>query len=140
MGGGFLRSMFGGGRKRTRECHPLPEPIETDLYRLGPVASDSPQLDSYWQTPTRRWAEPEEHAAALLEFLQGVGGRTGSIPVEDLKQLHIDICLERDWEIIGWIPVARELRRLLRAEKTYDKGKRVYRIPPIAGRSRLRAV
>ena len=90
--------------------------------------------------PTRRWAEPAERAAAILEFLQGPGGRTGSIPIDELKQLHIDICLERDWEIIGWTAVGRELRELLKADKTYDRGERVYRIPPLAGRSRLRAV
>lgn len=139
MGGGFFRSMFGGGG-RTSECQPLPEPVETDLNRSEPVTTDMHRLDTHWQVPTRRRAEPEEHAAALLEVLQAPGGRTGSIPVDDLKAIHVDMCLEVDWEIINWIPVGRELRRLLGAEKTYDKGKRVYRIPPIAGRSRLRAV
>ncbi len=94
--------------------------------------------------PTRRWADPAEHAAAILEFLQGPGGRTGSIPVEELQRLHIEICIERDWDLIGWTAVGRELRELLKAEKTYEpvegKRTRVYRIPPLSGRSRLRAI
>jgi hypothetical protein len=119
-------------------------PVETDANRLQPVSTGEHQVGIYCQIPTRRWAAPAEHAAAVVEFLQGPGGRTGSIPVDDLKQLHIDICLERDWELIGWTAVGRELRELLGAEKTYEdingRPKRVYRIPPIASRTRLRAI
>ena len=114
-------------------CQPLTEPVETDLNRSRPVETDADQLASHWQMPTRRWAEPEEHAAALLEFSQGPGGRTGSIPWDELRLLHLEICGERDWEPIGWTAVGRELSDLLKEEKkTYDRGKRVYRIPPIA--------
>jgi hypothetical protein len=60
--------------------------------------------------------------------------------VDELKKLHVEICAERDWEVIGWTAVGRERRWLLGAEKTYDRGKRVYRIPPIAARPRLKAV
>jgi hypothetical protein len=141
MGGGFFTSMFGGGRECTSECQPPPEPVETDHNRLEPLATDDLQLDSHWQTPTRRWVPPAEHAAAILEFSQGHGGRTGSIPWDELQKLHIEICAERDWDPIGWTAVGRELGDLLKEEKkTYENGKRVYRIPPIAGRTRLRAV
>jgi hypothetical protein len=143
--GAFFKSIFGGGRASTSasalaRCHPLPEPVETDHDRLEPVATDALRLDSHWQAPTRRWVPAAEHAAAVLEFLQGPGGRTGSHPVDELKQLHIEICAERDWEPLGWTAVGRELRALLKDDKTYDKGKRVYHIPPLAGRLRLRAV
>ena len=115
-------------------------PMSTDANRWSRCASNSPP-------PARSLPaaglDPAERAAAILEFLQGPGGRTGSLPVDDLKQLHIDICLERDWEIIDWTSVGRELRRLLKADKTYDfkaPQTRVYRIPPLAARSRLSAV
>ena len=141
---GLLRLIFDehrGGATSTGPCQSLAEPVDTDANRCEPVDVDAHRFAIPCPLPTRRWAEPAEHAAAILEFLQGPGGRTGSLPVDDLKQLHIDICLERDWEIIDWTSVGRELRRLLKADKTYDKRRRrVYRIPPLAARSRLSAV
>ncbi len=105
--GGFFRSIFGGGNAASvAPCHPLPQPVETGLNRLEPVETDGHRFDTPCPIPTRRWARPEEHAAAILAFLQGPGGRTGSIPVNELKQLHIEICAEHDIEPIGW-PAAR---------------------------------
>ena len=122
----------------------LAEPIDADENRCEPVDSDAHQFATPCLFPTRRWAEPAEHAAAILEFLQGPGGRTGSLPIGELKQLHQEICAERDWEPIGWTAVGRELRELLKADKTYGpingKRTRVYRIPPLAVRARMRAV
>lgn len=85
--------------------------------------------------PTVRWAEPAEHALAILETLQGPGGRTGTIPFREMTKIHLDVCLERNIEPIGWTAVGRELRKLIGAEKTYGydaNGKRIriYRIPP----------
>ena len=72
-------------------------------------------------------------------MLQGPGGRTGTFNVPELRQVHFDVCIERDWEPIGWTAVGRELRKLLGGEKTYapdanGKPERVYRIPPRVGR------
>ena len=70
--------------------------------------------------------------AAVLDFLQGPGGRTGTIPFDEMEEIHLDVCLEREFEVIGWTAVGRELRRLLGAEKDYERinGEqvRVYRI------------
>jgi hypothetical protein len=140
---GLLRLILSGDHGGTALCHP-PELIETDRNRLEPFGTVPHRFVTPWPIPTRRWATPAEHAAAILDFLQGPGGRTGSLPVDELRKLHVEICAENDWEPIGWTAVGRELRKLLGAQKTYEdiKGRptRVYRIPPIAGRRRLRAV
>lgn len=70
----------------------------------------------------------------MLEILQGPGGRTGTITAAELKLIHRELCLERDFEEIGWVAVGRELRRLLNDRKSYEwidgRRVRVYRIPP----------
>ena len=104
------------------EGHRVPEPTATDsTWLMGPL-------------PTRRWVPAAEHAAALLSFLQGPGGRTGTIPFSEMEVTYLEVCLEQDIEPIGWVAVGRELRRLLGAEKEYERvhGEqvRVYRIPP----------
>jgi hypothetical protein len=108
---------------------PLAKPTATDT-RSSPA-------------PTRRWVSPAEHAAALLDFLQGAGGRTGTIPFDEMEQIHLEVCLERDFEPIGWTAVGRELRKLIGDEKTYERINgaqvRVYRIPPRAQQTRIRA-
>lgn len=82
---------------------------------------------------------PADHATALLEWLQGPGGRTGTILSTELEAVHADLCFELDWEFVGWTAVARELRRLLGARKEYiwrdGKRLRAYRIPPATSRS-----
>lgn len=51
-----------------------------------------------------------------------------------MAELHREMCLDFNWEPIGWIPVARALRALLQTRKTYAYVERrrvcVYRIPP----------
>ena len=51
-----------------------------------------------------------------------------------MEQIHLEVCLECDFEAIGWTAVGRELRKLIGDEKTYERinGEqvRVYRIPP----------
>ncbi len=87
---GLLRLIFSGeGGGRDAACQPLPVPMDTDVDRCEPVETDAHRVGTPCPFPTRRWADPAEHAAAILEFLQGPGGRTGSIPVEELQQLHI---------------------------------------------------
>lgn len=95
--------------------------------------------------PTTQARPPRDHARALLDWLQGPGGRTGSILASELEAIHIEVCCELDWEPIGWIAVGRELRRLIGGRKEYarSEGRRlcVYRIPPadIIARPRLAA-
>jgi hypothetical protein len=80
---------------------------------------------------------------AILDLLQGPGGRTGTFTCAALKRVHTDICLEQGFEPIGWTAVGRELRKLIEDEKTYDRinGEqvRVYRIPPRTQQTRVRA-
>ncbi len=94
-------------------------------------------------TPTQRWARAPEHAATLLVYLQSPGGRTGTIPVHELKQIYLEFCFECDLEPLGWTAVGRELRKLLGAPKDYERinGEqvRVYRIPPQQAQARMRA-
>ena len=84
--------------------------------------------------PTIQARPPVDHAEALLTWLQGPGGRSGTIWAVDLEQMHRDLCGELGWETIGWIAVGRELRRMLGGKKEYATlgGQRrcVYRIPP----------
>ena len=72
-------------------------------------------------------------AKALLQWLQGEGGRTGTIPASEMPSIHEAMCVELDWEAAAWIAVGRELRKLLGQEKEYQyiSGRRavVYRIP-----------
>ena len=137
---GLLRLIFSVDQRGGSDARPVAEAVETDLNRSEPIRTGEVQFATHCPISTRRWVQPAEHAAAILEFLQGPGGRTGSIQFKELEKLHIEICAERDWEVIGWTAVGRELRTLLNDEKTYDRGKRVYRIPPVATRARLRAV
>jgi hypothetical protein len=108
-----------------------------------PTATDTELLVLASRVPTRRRATPAEHAAALLDVLQGPGGRTGTIPFDEMEQIHLEVCLEMDFEPIGWVGVGRELRKLIGDQKTYERinGEqvRVYRIPPRAQQTRTRA-
>jgi hypothetical protein len=108
-----------------------------------PTASETRHSPALSPASTHRWASPAEHAAALLDFLQGAGGRTGTIPFDEMEQIHLEVCLECDFEPIGWTAVGRELRKLIKDEKTYDRinGEqvRVYRIPPRTQQTRVRA-
>lgn len=74
------------------------------------------------------------HAQELLAWLQGPGGRTGSISSADLAIAHGEMCDELEIEAIGWTAVSRELRRLLDQPRRYvdRSGRRVrmFRIPP----------
>ena len=97
-----------------------------------------------YRIPRQRAVPPAEHAQALLEALQGAGGRTGTIRADELQLIHRELCVERDFEEIGWIAVGRELRRLIGDRRNYDwidgRRTRVYRIPPAESRPLLRIV
>ena len=101
----------------------LSEATKTGLLSAGPVS-------------TVRSATPAQHAAAILDFLQAPGGRTGTITAKELRQIHAEVCLVLELEPIGWTAVGRELRKLIGERRTYQRinGEqvRVYRIPPRA--------
>jgi hypothetical protein len=63
------------------------------------------------------WHSPEDHAVALLHWLQGPGGRVGEVPASEIMQAHAEMCAEYFWEPAPWIPVAKALRHLLKDPK-----------------------
>ena len=128
------------------------EPAATDSRRHEVMASKQRALAAMTpvsipiQEPSRLMAlDPSEHARELLVWLQGPGGRTGSISARDLATVHEEMCAANDVEPIRWTAVGRELRRLLddRPRRYVDvRGRRtrMYRIPPADVVGRLRAV
>lgn len=108
------------------------EPMPTDANRYASIAASGP-------APTLQARPPQEHASALLAWLQGPGGRSGTIPATELAAIHRDLCAELDWEAPGWVAVGRELRRLIGTPKEYARheGRRVcvYRVPPANSRA-----
>lgn len=97
---------------RTSPLGPTP-----DLARK-PIGSKSDtqslQTDSNQFTlPSPTWHSASEHAAALLERMQGPGGRIGEVPAHELMKAHAEMCLEKYWEPAAWIPVAKAFRELL---------------------------
>lgn len=59
------------------------------------------------------WHTAEEHAEALLSWMQQPGGRVGEVPARELMQSHAEMCAELFWEQLPWIPVAKAFRRLI---------------------------
>ncbi len=103
----------------------------------APTATDTIRRHAISDTqraPTLQARQPADHARALLAWLQGPGGRSGTIFASELLEIHRDLCSELDWELVGWGAVGRELRRLIGTPKEYARfdGRRVcvYRIPP----------
>lgn len=105
-------------------------PAATDSHRWNPRRSAA----ANGRIPTTEARPARDHAAALLTWLQGPGGRSGTLLASELQEMHRDLCIERDWEPLGWVAVGRELRRLIGGRKEYiwHQGRRVcvYRVPP----------
>src|SRR5688572_16105595 len=55
------------------------------------------------------WHSPEDHAVALLHWLQGPGGRVGEVPASEIMKAYAEMCAEYFWEPAPWIPVAKSL-------------------------------
>ena len=86
------------------------------------------------------WHSPEEHAAAMLQWMQGPGGRTGEVAARELMSAYVDMCVELFWEPLPWIPVAKAFRQLIcdpRRRLASRNSRRivVYRIPRSPGAS-----
>jgi hypothetical protein len=80
------------------------------------------------------WHSAEEHADALLDWMQGPGGRVGEVPARELMQLHIEMCAELFWQQTPWIPVAKAFRKLISDPHHHFASRNsrrvvVYRIP-----------
>ena len=124
-----------GGFSAT-EHRPTPdqrEPFDGQSVRTGSsvVAISSPA-----------WHPAAEHAAALLQWMQGPGGRVGEVPARELMNAYVDMCVELFWEPLPWIPVAKAFRKLicdLRRRLASRNSRRVvvYRIPRSPGPSSI---
>jgi hypothetical protein len=79
----------------------LDEQRATDRNRIQPVRTGENRSPIQGHIPTQRWVPAEEHATAILDFLQGPGGRTGTITFMEMKQIHAEVCLELDIDPIG---------------------------------------
>ena len=124
------------GVSSATEHRPAPdqrEPIGGQSVRTGSsvVAISSPA-----------WHPAAEHAAALLQWMQGPGGRVGEVPARELMNAYVDMCVELFWEPLPWIPVAKAFRKLicdLRRRLASRNSRRVvvYRIPRSPGPSSI---
>ena len=76
---------------------------------------------------------PAKHARALLAWLQGRHGRTGTIAVTELEAIYSEMCFVQGWNVERWSPVRHEFARLLRgAMQIVERdGRRtvLYRVP-----------
>lgn len=79
-------------------------------------------------------------ASAFLNWLQQNPGRTGDLFPRDLIELYRHFCLMRNWQVLYWQCVAKELRALLGegSKVTWVDGKkqRMWHIPQ-ASRQRI---
>ena len=85
----------------------------TERFRRSetPAATSQPATAAHDVSVHR--AFPSEHAAALLAWLQGPGGRTGMLTAAEVRAAYLDMLTEADWSEGPWNSIARELRRLL---------------------------
>ena len=102
------------------------QPTDGELVRTGSncFAASSPA-----------WRSADDHAIALLRWMQGPGGREGEVPARELMRAHADMCTEYFWEPLPWIPVAKAFRRLIDDPKHRYASRNsrrivVYLIPP----------
>lgn len=110
--------------------HP-PKPDQRD-----PIDSQSVRTGSTLVAiASAAWHSPDEHAKAMLQWMQGPGGRTGEVAARELMNAYVDMCVELFWEPLPWIPVAKAFRKLIgdpRRRLASRNSRRivVYRIPP----------
>ena len=101
------------------------QPIDSELVRTG---------SNFFAASCPAWHSADDHAIALLQWMQGPGGRVGEIPASELMKAHSEMCAEYFWERMAWIPVAKAFRRLI-DDTTHHYASRnsrrivVYRIP-----------
>jgi hypothetical protein len=133
--------------------HHQSEPLRTGLSSATEHRPAPDQLERTGSQPVRTgsnvvaiasaaWHSPEEHAVAMLRWMQGPGGRTGEVPARDLMSAYVDMCVELFWEPLPWIPVAKAFRKLIRdpRHRLASRNSRrivVYRIPQSPGPSSI---
>lgn len=137
---------LGGAMASGVESRPAPNRADPSDSKRRTCAARSNPYASGWE-PNGAVSTIEAHSAAvharrLLAWLQGPGGRTGTIPAAELAAIHVEMCATLDWEQRGWVAVGRELRRLTGTGKEYTRcgGRKtcIYRIPPAVTSLRTR--
>ena len=102
------------------------QPTGSELVRTG---------SNFFAASCPAWHSADDHAIALLQWMQGPGGREGEVPASELMKAHAEMCAEYFWEPIPWIPVAKAFRRLIEDPKHRYASRNsrqivVYLIPP----------
>ena len=135
MRGFFTRRAFGNkqptetpGASLHTATEPAPDsgrPTDGEPVRTGA---------NFVAAPCPAWHSAEDHAVALLQWMQDPGGRVGEVPASELMKAHAEMCAEHFWEPASWIPVAKALRRLIDDPKHHYASRNsrrvvVYRIP-----------
>lgn len=121
----MMHKLIANSTERTDSNRLQPDLNDKRITKFAPKSVDSNQLQS---------KTPSEHAARLLMWLQTENGRTATISAAELKAIHVEMCAELNWEVISWIRVGRQLRKLIGTRKQYVsvRSRRicVYCIPP----------
>ena len=100
------------------ELEPAPAAASTESSAGEPTPrARAGGCDDTTSTPARsNWTPevraPEEHAAALLAWLQGDGGRTGQLTFAEVAEMHAEMCLELGWAVASWPTVGRHFTPL----------------------------
>ena len=103
---------------------------------VEPLRTDSHQIT----LACPAWHSATEHTVALLAWMQGPGGRAGEVPARELMRAHAEMCAEKFWEPMPWIPVAKAFRKLINdtARRYASQNSHrfvVYRVPDVTARS-----
>jgi len=116
-----------------------------DSQRRDAPFVDEPAPDTASGTRYLEWKPANEHAEALLRWLQGPRGRIGTISAADLQGIYGDVITALEWEPAPWQNVSSSFRKLIGRPKEYAQIKRVrtcvYRVPKAAsGKAPLKAI
>ena len=115
-------------RNRSTAVRPAATPIDAQSTRTDVVPTLNQRV-SIPKTPNETfhlaYRPASEHAAELLSWLQGPGGRVGYMTWLELHAAYGDMSRELGLEPMNWTAVARELRRLIPQPKRYVGPNRV---------------
>ena len=97
---------------------------------LAPTPDEQPSPVPCWRTAHY---PPEAHARRLFWWLRDVHHYSGELLAADLQSVYRSMCLELNWAVRPWNPVACEFTKL-------TTGRKIYRwfLDPDGTRHRLR--
>ena len=131
------------GPASSQRAAPIANGNDASGTRVDPVQVGPAAIDRSGANLVRALPAPA-HAQALIDWLQGPGGRTGTIDSVEAEEIYREMCDASRLEPLGWAAVARELRRVLGDGRQRDRrdGKRrtVFRVPPAGSEQSLSRV